>query len=319
MGLRNWPLAFSIATAAGFSIPVAVVAKGVMSLVEYELLVAPARDPPRVLTSSSSPTTVPDTTAVLHRNPFDSETGPLDVRSEPVPAIISVTVDPLAAPSCEALSVYSTLESTDPYWSSAVIQGEHDVHGQVRRPGDRVDGREVVYIGFNPRIRSPSVWFQEAGRLCQGVLFDGKPRRSTPAAKPPKQVPKKVAPKPAARALPKALADKIRRRSPTEFDVDRSFVDAILADYAKLMRGTRMRPVSANGKLVGLRVSGVRPDSLLGRLGWVDGDQVQSINGFALTSPDKALEAYARLRTADHLVVLVLRRNKPVNLDYRVR
>jgi general secretion pathway protein C len=96
-------------------------------------------------------------------------------------------------------------------------------------------------------------------------------------------------------------------------------VDAILGDYASLMRGTRMRPVKVDGKLVGLRLSGIRADSLLGRLGWRDGDQVQSINGFLLTSPDKALEAYARLRTADHLVVRVVRGGKTLNLDYRIR
>ena len=52
----------------------------------------------------------------------------------------------------------------------------------------------------------------------------------------------------------------------------------------------------------------MRPDTLLGMLGMENGDRLQTINGFDMTSPEKALEAYARLRTADHLTVPVNRK-----------
>jgi len=38
-----------------------------------------------------------------------------------------------------------------------------------------------------------------------------------------------------------------------------------------------------------------------------------------MTSPEQALEAYARLRTADHLVVQVNRKGVPARLEYDVR
>jgi hypothetical protein len=37
------------------------------------------------------------------------------------------------------------------------------------------------------------------------------------------------------------------------------------------------------------------------------------------SSPEKALEAYARLRTADQLVVQVNRRGSNTNLDYNIK
>ena len=95
----------------------------------------------------------------------------------------------------------------------------------------------------------------------------------------------------------------IQKVSATEFNVDRGVVDKILENQAELMRQARIVPEQENGKVVGIRLFGVRPDTLLGTLGMENGDRLQTINGFDMTSPEKALEAYARLRTADHLTV----------------
>ena len=54
-------------------------------------------------------------------------------------------------------------------------------------------------------------------------------------------------------------------------------------------------------------------------LGMENGDRLQSINGFDMTSPEKALEAYARLRTADHMTVAINRKGSNMNLDYNIK
>jgi general secretion pathway protein C len=38
-----------------------------------------------------------------------------------------------------------------------------------------------------------------------------------------------------------------------------------------------------------------------------------------MASPEKALEAYARLRTANNLNVKVTRRGAPMSIDYRIK
>jgi len=70
---------------------------------------------------------------------------------------------------------------------------------------------------------------------------------------------------------------------------------------------------------VGIRMFGVRPDTLLGTLGFQNGDRLESINGFNMASPEKALEAYARLRTASALNVKLSRRGQPVAIDYHIK
>ena len=55
------------------------------------------------------------------------------------------------------------------------------------------------------------------------------------------------------------------------------------------------------------------------RLGLESGDSLRSINGFSLTDPQKALEAYARLRTADHLSVAIERGGQLMTVDFIIR
>jgi len=107
--------------------------------------------------------------------------------------------------------------------------------------------------------------------------------------------------------------------SATEYNIDRGVVDKILENQADLMRQARIVPEQENGKVVGIRMFGVRPDTLLGHLGMENGDRLQTINGFDMASPEKALEAYARLRTADKLTVSLNRRGQNMNLDYNIK
>jgi general secretion pathway protein C len=111
----------------------------------------------------------------------------------------------------------------------------------------------------------------------------------------------------------------IQKLSDNEFKVDRGVVDKILENQAELMRQARIVPEQENGKVVGIRLFGVRPDTLLGTLGMENGDRLEKINGFDMTSPESALEAYARLRTADHLTVSLNRRGQPTNVDYDIK
>jgi general secretion pathway protein C len=138
------------------------------------------------------------------------------------------------------------------------------------------------------------------------------------AAAPPAAAPA-VAPAGGPGSLDPAIAKGIQKVSATEFNVDRGVVDKILENQADLMRQARIVPEQENGKMVGIRLFGVKPETLLGVLGMENGDRLQTINGFDMTSPEKALEAYARLRTADHLTVQVNRKGANTNLDYNIK
>jgi general secretion pathway protein C len=268
----------------------------------------------------------PSAQPIIDRNPFDSFTGPLGEENVIEPPSPPVVTDPLLAPKCEGLRVESTAVASDPLWSTAVVEAPDETRGKLRRVGDQVGTLRVAYIGFNRVKASPTVWLVDGDQLCQAHVFDAevktlkkkkrhkRPRRAKgKAAKAPKKNPKQTP------RLPKDIASKIQRVNATEFVVDRRAVDQILEQQAALMRAVRLRPNQKNGKVASLTVNRIRKGTLLGTLGVRNGDQLQSINGFSLTSPEKALEAYARLRTAPELTLELVRRGKPIAIQYRIR
>ena len=70
-------------------------------------------------------------------------------------------------------------------------------------------------------------------------------------------------------------------------------------------------PAVKNGKPDGFKLYAIRPSSVYAKLGLTNGDTLQAINGFELTTADKALEVYTKLREATSLEVEVTRRGKP--------
>jgi hypothetical protein len=108
------------------------------------------------------------------------------------------------------------------------------------------------------------------------------------------------------------------RPSPTEFVLDHRVMNEFLESQSELQRRASIVPESRNGKTIGIRIFGVGPESFLGTLGLQNGDLLETVNGFDMASPEKALDVYARLRTSDHLTVRVNRRGKEMNLDYHI-
>jgi len=300
-------------------------ASGIMQLVASSYLdTGPAPSPaPRplrgtVLASAADVAGPKTAEPILSRNPFDSVTGPLNKVAEAADSTTASTPqldlsNPLSAPDCGGIQAHAITESPDPLWSIAVLQATGDTMGKLRRVGDAVGDKQVAYIGFNTSKNSPSVWLTSGATLCQVLLFapstPEQPAAPVAAAPPPKD----------ANGVPDDIAKRIQKVSDTEFHVDRAVVDNILENQAQLMRTARIVPEQKDGKVVGIRLFGIRPDTLLGKLGLQNGDRLEQINGFDMASPEKALEAYARLRTADSLAVKVTRRGAPVTIDFKIQ
>ncbi len=270
-------------------------------------------------TSHSRPSADP----IISRNPFDSVTGPLDAKpvDTPVPTKSAVDAsDPLTAPVCDSPAAFIITESSNPIWSVAALQAPGDARPRMHRVGDDVGGKKVEFIGFNPRENTPSVWLSSGGTLCQAMLFRTQPVLPAAAAAPASAAP--AAPPPAAggpNPVPADIASKIQKVSDTEFNIDRSVVDKILENQAELMKSARIVPETKDGKVLGIRLFGIRPDTLLGTLGIQNGDRLDAINGFNMGSPEKALEAYARLRTATELDITLNRRGSPVTISDHIK
>jgi hypothetical protein len=110
----------------------------------------------------------------------------------------------------------------------------------------------------------------------------------------------------------------IQQVGPNEYTVARDVVDPILQDQADLMRFARIVPEQVNGRVTDIRLFGIRPDTVLGVLGFENGDRLFTINGFDMTDPESALSAYARLRSSDDLTVHISRGGTMRALRYHI-
>jgi general secretion pathway protein C len=248
---------------------------------------------------------------VLTRNPFDSVTGPIIGGSTPeIPD--GVPPDPDAPtsdedPACGFGRVVLISANSDPEWSFAAID-DGTGGSKLRRLGENVGSHTIQAFGWD------RVWLAEGSKVCQLKLGEGKAAAKKTAARKPAKKSRRGGKK-----LSADMASKINKISDTEFTVERSVVDQILENQAELMRSARILPEKEGDKVVGIRLFGIRNGTLLNHLGMKNGDRLESINGFNMSDPQKALEAYGRLRTAQSLKVKVNRKGKPMTLEFKIQ
>lgn len=117
---------------------------------------------------------------------------------------------------------------------------------------------------------------------------------------------------------PDPLLDTIKRLDEFHYELPRSTIDSLLANPSALARAARVVPAMRNGQPDGFKIYAVRPSSVYAALGLANGDTIQSVNGYPLTTPDKALEVYTKVRDANELVLELMRRGKPQVLKITV-
>ncbi|WP_437677864.1 type II secretion system protein GspC [Sorangium sp. So ce131] len=246
---------------------------------------------------------------ILSRNPFDSVTGPLDgSQVSPVMAeVLPESKDTYEDPACDNIRALLIAKGDDAAWSFAAMSGS-DGKTVLRRQGDEAFGKTIHYVGWD------RVWLTTGGARCQAVMGRSPARDGAPGASPALGPAPSAAPrKPAPSTVPPEIASKIRKISETEFRVERSAIAAILEQQSELMRSVRIAPEPG-----GIKLARIRSGSLLEALGLKTGDKLASVNGFDVSDVSKALEAYARLATANHVALTISRDGKPMTIDFHI-
>ncbi len=311
---------FWVVTLALGAIATWFVAAGLTQLVAGKLLpLDPAAlggggaAPPRLVTGAPTAPRNVSARSVLESNPFDSITGPI---IDLPPAPVDTPVDDANPgeklfPPCSAgpkLAI-TIVDPVHPAKSFAVITVSEKDKPMVRE-GSTVAGREVAVI-----VRE-KVYFHEGASYCFVGMFQ-PPQPVAPVAAAPVIVEPGGPGAPG--KVPADIEKGIQKVDDHTFNVDRNVVDKIIENQAELMKSARIIPEQVDGKVVGIRLLNIRPDTLLGKLGLTTGDMLKSINGFDMTSPEKALEAYAKLRTAPNITIGIVRNGKPTNIEFNIK
>lgn len=259
-----------------------------------------------------------DATQILKRNIFDSTQGRLDLETAPTTPeeapIVSETYEfgkPYNRCDGQTKLVASFYMPSRPEASVVALSGS--AGSLIYANTMQVDGKEIV--GIEPQ----RVVLRQNGSLCQLGMFavgtETQVAENTVEAKTEPETTPSAEPTQGGFTTAE-LDSNISQNSPNNYSVNRSLINRLLQNQGELMRMARVVP-EEGGK--GVKIYGVRPNSLLTRLGVKNRDVLKSINGYDMGSPTAALEAYAKLQSSDHITLSVVRDGATVNMDYSIR
>lgn len=303
--MRTLRTLLTAAVPAGLALVAFLNARAVSALVEgtvsggLTLGELHAAAPPRAATSLRASSA----DAILDRNPFDHVTGALRAKVAGPDEPTVRDTDPRTAPICEGVRPLVLVGDEDQTVAFASL--EVGTQRVLRRRGGDVGGRRVAYVGRD------RVWLEGATGLCQALLFGERTPPPAPGAdRPP--------PAGTQTALEVEIGKHIVRNGPNDLTIDRPTVNRILEAQAELMKA-RIAPEKDGDRILGMRVTGIKPGSVLAQIGIENGDRLETVNGYEMSDPQKMLEAYARLRIADRLVLRVSRGGQPTELRYTIQ
>lgn len=120
----------------------------------------------------------------------------------------------------------------------------------------------------------------------------------------------------------KLIASAVKSTSATTFEIDKATWDKLFANPTEVVKGARLVPTIRNGKPEGFKVYAIKPDSLIAKLGFENGDTLIAILGEPMTSADRGLEVYTKIRNiapGEPVDVIVMRKGAPITLTYKLK
>ena len=288
-------------------------ARAAASAVESSIVIPAPRANTRIARATTPTSYAKDYQDVIKRNVFCSPCPP--IVEKPPEGTTTEVVDQTPQKTALPLAVLMIGYLPPPQgfrYSFAVIR---DTEEKVTGPysvGGKV--RETTIT----EILETRIYLDNAGKTEYIDLFDPAASPANPAVSsytPPPTAPTTAAADPLSQELDRG----IRKTGEHTYDIQRATLESVLGNMNLLSRSARIVPEIRDGKNAGFRLYSVRPDGPFAKIGMQNGDVITSINGLEISSPEKALEVYSKLKSASHLSVGLERNGQKVTKDYSIR
>jgi general secretion pathway protein C len=249
---------------------------------------------------------------VLKRNMFCSSCPPIEDTKEEVAA--DGPIDPTAATQDSVrtsmpISLMAVMYAPPPAgirYSMAVIRDTETLGSGAFAVGDAV--RDAKVIG----IEETRVHFDNKGKAEYLDLFA--------APEPPPEVKAVEGEKKAPSDELAAELDRgLKQTGDHNYELQKGTLEQVLGNMALLSRSARIVPEIRDGKPAGFRLYSVRPEGPFAKIGMQNSDVIYAINGLEMSSPEKALEVYSKLKSARHLSVSLERNGQKITKEYNIR
>ena len=262
------------------------------------------------IVASSDETHAKDIEYILRRNIFCSTCAPKSLTPEKV-EVQTGPVDTTPVRSSLNLTLLATMVAPGDFrWSMAAIRDNTDDRKpvQIFRRGDKLPQGDAVVA----QVIESRVYLMVGRRIEYLDQGNGPPP-------PPAQMVASVEPSGGESTGLEKDVERGVRCSGSSCEVDKSLIDKFLSNTTALATSARFVPSMKDGKPNGFKLYAIRPGSVFAKIGLQNADLIKVINGLDMSTPDRALEAYTKLKSASHLTVMVERRGENVTLDYQIR
>ena len=212
------------------------------------------------------------------------------------------------AMNVKVLAIMFAPPPADPRWSIAIIRDNDDKSTGPYSIGSKLRDATIE------DIQEARVFLDYGGGRHEYIDLLDLPQ-AAPGTPQPAAAPAVASNDPLAAEMDKG----IKKTGEHSYEVQRSTVDALLGNMGALAKGARIVPETRDGKAAGFRLFSIRPDGPFAKIGRQNGDVISASNGLDMSSPDKALEVYTKLKTANHLSVAVERNGQKITKDYNIR
>lgn len=252
---------------------------------------------------------------IVARNIFGAteKAEPLPVEEEPEAAAI----DNLEETTLQ-LSLLGTVAG-DPAGARAIILDGKDRKQNIYRVGDSVQGAEIRQI-----LRGKVVL--RHGEKDE-ILTMAEPETKSSAAAHPAARPSRINRTRQSRAARRAVEE---REKPEEAnnatgEVQEEIIPVVqdelqssINNLNELMTQVRIRPYFRGGQSEGLIVSQIQQNSIFAKLGLMNGDIINSVDGRPLNSPEEAFQFYNSLNSGSRVSIELTRRGQKKMFTYDI-
>ncbi len=214
-------------------------------------------------------------------------------------------LDSDAVQSSLRASLVGTIVADDPDWSLAMITDQTNSETEAYRVNDRLMGEATVVAILTQRVvlnHNGSKEYLELQEEANKKKSSFKPKFNRHKNKGRKD----------------ELGKGIKKTGENTWSIERGEIDKTLSNLNSIAMQARIVPSFKNGEANGFKLFAIRPGSLYSKIGIQNGDVIHKINGFAINSPDKALEVYQKLKTAHSIDVELTRRGQTKKLSYNI-
>jgi len=185
----------------------------------------------------------------------------------------------------------------------AIIEDTQAKRQDVLTVGDKLGDAEVRRIGYRQVVLDRGGVEEVLVQPSDGAV---------PAAAP--------APPPAPANTSSQIGDdQIRKTGDDRYLIARAEVDHTLENLSDVFTQMRAVPNIESGRTTGFRLFAIRPGSIFEKIGLLNNDVVQRINGVELNDPAKAMTLFQDLQGQTRLSVDVLRGSDTRTLSYEIR